>query len=332
MSILVEGYIQDQVQSRMDVVNQEASIDNQFRQFDQVMDDFFTLVHCSGIVKKYGLTEQFVDLVDHKKRFSTLTNIDISTATESQVNIALEGIIGDAWKAIVDFFKSIWQKIKELFGASASNSITAEEKFMAELHTQLNREFGDDRYDKSSLTTQRFALIKLDHLKEARAAYIELADKFASIDPAANPGAINDILKAANEEVLVRYIGVRLADGHPTVTPRMIAEERTLKEAGVDDPFATLHDLQLVASMRQTTLKLAKAIKAHEAAVTKILDKLQKQCPNPADLSEDDQKELDAVKNAIKEAKILTLRLVETHGWIISNLRKISRAIKEIGF
>lgn len=322
MSILIEEYVQDQVQMKINLVNQEVSLRNHFSQFDQVMDDFTSLTHCKDIIKKYGLSDQFLDLINYKNRLSTLSGIDISGSSQEVVLGAIEGIIGDAWKAIVNFFESIWKKIKSLFGSSASRNATREDKLIAGLKAEMKNKFGETDHHK--VATLKFTLLKLKEMEKVYELFIKAADFIADEPLNGN----KDLSSVISKQDLKTYLGIDITDSGVDLIEPIQPEERTLKEAGFTGT-ADLVMLLRMSGMKRHTEKIVKKIDRQEYEVRKLVDHLQIEYPTPSEMPDHEKIRLEKAKEYTKNFVKVGNRIIDTHGWLVSQMSKVTAAIKQ---
>jgi len=323
MFISTEEYIQEQVHTEMNIVNQKTSLDKYVMQFDQVMDDFTSLLHCKDIVKKYGLSDQFLDLVNYKNRLSTLTHIDISGSSQEVVLGAIEGVIGDAWKAIVNFFESIWKKIKSLFGSSASSNAAKEDRFIAGLKAEMKNKFGETNHQK--IATQKFTLLKFKETEKIHELFVTAANFIAAQPVNSN----KDLTSVIPKQELKTYLGIDITGEGVDLLAPIQPEERTLKEAG----FAGLADLAMLvrmANMKFYTAKIVKKIAAQEYEIRKLVDHLQIEYPSPSEMPDYEKVRLEQAKAYTKNFVKVGTRIIYMHGWLIGQMNRVTAAIKQM--
>ena len=234
MSLIIDGYIQDQVSAELYIQNLHHSLNREVKLFEDLLDDFDILTRCKTTISTYGISNQFRELVDRNKKLSKLTGVNVAVGTEHQISIALEGIIGDAWKAIMKFFSTIWEKIQEIFGVRD-----------AAIHRQVNsikihiKKLENSDLDMNKIKTKEMNLIKLSELRKMTDYCEKLINMVRSL-PEHVEKAKSFTLKntGISDKELLKYLGIKShsekiveQDSSELIKPEVM----TLADAGVTD-------------------------------------------------------------------------------------------------
>ncbi len=296
MNLATEALVQDQVSLALDEYETSYQLRKDQTLLGQLFDEIDLLEDWKRIVKTYGLTNQFKDIVDHDRKFSSMTGIDIDVATATDIIGATEGIIRKTWDAILNLFRSLLERLKKFFGVR--KAIAAR---VADINKEKIATLEKQEYSRSALAEKVVTAITMSeyaHLKQVAMKCANYCSKLKGDITAASDEdfALSKIGVSAWE--LIHYIGLRMDSQKKHLVRDMSQfieyDTLTLTDMGFHGR-TDLAKLREYGELGYEVYGLTRECYNVAEKLTNQVTELMKKYPDPADLP-DDKKEF--FKNA----------------------------------
>lgn len=157
-SVDVEVKVAEEVEAATQIIEEATSVIADSESSDAAAEDVEAVEHFITSIKKFGLTQQGLDLMNHKGIMEAISGVSLPAAESldatgrnhevAQVVLgAAEGIVKKSWDAIKKFFKMIWEKIKGLWSKFMSY-VTSWESSIKRAKESLPSAVDQKKYDE----------------------------------------------------------------------------------------------------------------------------------------------------------------------------------------
>ena len=178
-SVDVEVRVAEEVEAATQIVEEATSIIEDAEASDAAADDVEAVEHFMASVRKHGLTQQGLELMNRGGIFEAVSGValpaveslDATGRNYEAAQVALEagdGIIKRGYEAVKKFFKMIWEKIKGLWTRLMA-LVRGWETVIKKAHAALPESIDDTKFKEKSAT-----LLSKDKFSAAAKAVIAI--------------------------------------------------------------------------------------------------------------------------------------------------------------
>jgi len=240
-SVDVEVKVAEEVEAATQIVEEATSVIVDAESSDAAAEDVEAVEHFIASIKKYGLTQQGLDLMNHKgileavsgMTMPAIESLDATGRNHEAAQVALEaseGIVKRSWEAIKKFFKGLWEKIKALW-AKFMSFITSWESSIKRAKDSL-----PDAIDAKKAKDKEVSTLKYDKYQYMCAGVITISKELLNIKDtgkASDKDAVKSWFKTNDTTMLA--LGLKFEDDSVTVADKALENENVkLSASGWD--------------------------------------------------------------------------------------------------
>ncbi len=329
MSVISDAYVYEEVTFEVNMTELKNAVFKSISDLNSCFDDFCALDACKGITTRRGASEQYRELLDRNQRMSQLAEMDITQVPESKLIGALESLTLRAIRAIISFFKRLWDRISEFFKELKKKR--ERQKNPLEIIVVTGFEG-----DEEKMKTEKFDILNVNDLEKVGKTILSVANHIKAIHDThadkmgfsySDLGTTEDDLKAALGLVIENPGNPDTVKIQQATADIITSEEQTLLDANIHD----INDVEKYHFFDRLRYASTDILASH-----KVLDKIcnqkvqelfQKFTKDPDNMPDEDMVTLNRYR--VFAANLSTVVMVtETRiTWLFRELAKIAGAL-----